>query len=32
MLESAGAFVGWREARFEAPEMGADALRRRKCC
>jgi hypothetical protein len=29
MLESGGAFVGWREARFEALEMGADALRRR---
>jgi hypothetical protein len=29
MLESGGAFVGWREARFEALEMSADALRRR---
>jgi hypothetical protein len=31
MLESAGACVGWREARFEALETRADALRRRRC-
>jgi hypothetical protein len=31
MLESGGACVGWREARFEALEMSADALRRRWC-
>ena len=31
MWESGGACVGWREARFEALEMSADALRRR-CC
>ena len=30
-----GACVGWKEARFEALEMSADALRRRcfqQCC
>ncbi len=36
MWESGGACVGWREARFEALEMSADALRRRRwlqqCC
>jgi hypothetical protein len=35
MWESGGACVGWREARFEAPEMSADALRRnwlQQCC
>ena len=31
MWESVGACVGWKEARFEALEMNADALRRRKC-
>ena len=31
MLESGGSCVGWREARFEALEMSADALRRRRC-
>ena len=31
MLESGGACVGWREARFEALEMSADALRRIWC-
>ena len=31
MWESGGACVGWREARFEALEMSADALRRRRC-
>jgi hypothetical protein len=35
MWGSGGACVGWREARFEALEMSADALRRRwlqQCC
>jgi hypothetical protein len=36
MLESGGACVGWREARFEALQMSADALRRswwyQQCC
>ena len=33
MWESGGeACVGWKEARFEALEMSADALRRRRCC
>ena len=36
MLESGCVCVGWREARFEALEMSADALRRRssyqQCC
>jgi hypothetical protein len=30
MWESGGSCVGWREARFEALEMSADALRRRR--
>ncbi len=36
MLESGGSCVGWREARFEEPEMSADALRMsrsfQQCC
>jgi hypothetical protein len=31
MWESVGSCVGWREARFEALEMSADALRRTTC-
>jgi hypothetical protein len=36
MLESGGACVGWREARFQALEISADALRMsrwfQQCC
>ena len=35
MWESGAAYVGWREARFEALEMSADVLRRsryQQCC
>ncbi len=31
MWEWGGACVVWKEARFEALEMSADALRRRRC-